>query len=98
MLNNQIFFREQESLSIDLDDVAEFDADLAQEIRGNTRRYVLLMQEAIEELIPNYKEREAIPKDALDIYIKHRYRTKFCNSILSQKFSPSFQFFANNHI
>jgi len=66
-----IAHREQESITINLDDVAEFDQELAEEIRGNTRRYVMLMQEAIDELIPNYKERDSIPKDALDIYIKH---------------------------
>lgn len=71
-LLNHSNFREQESITINLDDVAEFDQELAEEIRGNTRRYVMLMQEAIDELIPNYKERDSIPKDALDIYIKHR--------------------------
>jgi len=66
-----IAHREQDSITIDLDEVAEFDEDLAEAIRGNTRRYVLLLEEAIDELIPNYKEREPISKDALDVYINH---------------------------
>ena len=41
-LQNLIFlnFREQDSITIDLDEVAEFDEDLAEAIRGNARRYV----------------------------------------------------------
>jgi len=68
----QIAHREQSSLVLDLDDVAEFDTDLAAAIRGNTRRYVMLAEEVVDELIPEYKEREPTAKDALDVYIAHR--------------------------
>ena len=56
-----------------MDDVAEHDPELAELVAGNTRRYVLLMMDVIDELIPNYREREPTPKDSLDVYINHRY-------------------------
>jgi len=68
----QIAHREQNSLTVDLDDVAEFDPDLAEAVRGNTRRYVMLLEDVVDELIPEYKEREPTVKDALDVYIAHR--------------------------
>jgi DNA replication licensing factor MCM7 len=37
---NLRFCREQTSITIDLDDVAEFDQELAEAIAENTRRYV----------------------------------------------------------
>lgn len=64
--------REQTSITIDLDDVAEFDQELAEAIAQNTRRYVQLAEEAIDELLPNYKEREPAAKDSLDVFINHR--------------------------
>jgi len=64
--------REQTSITIDLDDVAEFDQELAEAIAENTRRYVQLAEEAIDELLPNYKEREPSAKDSLDVFINHR--------------------------
>lgn len=67
-----IAHREQTSLTVDLDDVAEFDPDLAEAIRINTRRYIQLLEDVIDEQIPNYKEREPAAKDALDVYINHR--------------------------
>lgn len=72
----QIAHREQESLTIDLDDVAEHDPELAELVAGNTRRYVLLMMDVIDELIPNYREREPTPKDSLDVYINHSKMTE----------------------
>jgi len=66
-----IAHREQDSITIDLDQVAEYDEDLAEAIRSNTRRYVQLLEEVIDELIPTYKEREPAAKDILDIYINH---------------------------
>lgn len=57
---------------VDLDDIMEFDPDLAEQIVENARRYTLLFGEAIQELLPNYKEYEPEAKDALDVYISHR--------------------------
>lgn len=57
---------------VDLEDIAEFDPELAEQIVDNARRYTLLFGEAIQELLPNYKEFEPEAKDALDVYISHR--------------------------
>lgn len=57
---------------VDLEDVAEFDPELAEQIIENARRYSLLFGEAVQELLPNYKEFEPEAKDALDVYISHR--------------------------
>jgi len=65
--------REQVSIHIDLDDVAEHDEDLADAIRENTRRYNMLAAEIIESLLPDYKEREVPARDALDVFIQHRH-------------------------
>ena len=65
--------REQVSLHIDLDDVAEQDEDLAEAIRENTRRYNMLAAEVIESLLPDYKERDVPARDALDVFIQHRH-------------------------
>ena len=40
--------REQVNIIIDLDDVAEFDEELAEAIRENTRRYNVLAADVIE--------------------------------------------------
>nr|CAB3263696.1 DNA replication licensing factor mcm7-B [Phallusia mammillata] len=64
--------REQVSLTVDLDDLQEFDADLAENVVQNTLRYQRLFADVIEELLPDYKEREVTYKDALDVYIEHR--------------------------
>ena len=65
--------REQVNIVIDLDDVAEFDEELAEAIRENTRRYNVLVADVIESLLPDYKEREVPAKDALDVFIQHRH-------------------------
>ncbi len=67
-----IAHREQVSLTIDLDHVAEFDPELADSMRSNTRRYVLLSSEAVWELLPDYREHDPPARDALDVYINHR--------------------------
>lgn len=65
--------REQVNIVIDLDDVAEFDEELAEAIRENTRRYNVLVADVIESLLPDYKEKEVPAKDALDVFIQHRH-------------------------
>jgi len=68
-----IAHREQVTIHIDLDDVAEHDEELAEAIRENTRRYNVLVADVIEALLPDYKEREVPAKDALDVFIQHRH-------------------------
>ena len=60
------------SLEIDLDDVAEHDPDLAEAIVENARRYIQLFADVVQEMLPNYKERDIVQKDSLDVYIEHR--------------------------
>ena len=67
-----IAHREQTSLTIDLEDVAGVDEDLATAIRENTRRYNLLVAEVVEALLPDYRTRDVPSRDALDVFIKHR--------------------------
>lgn len=67
-----IAHREQIDLTIELDDVHEFDDELAISVSNNTRRYVNLLLELIQEMLPDFKERPVPPKDALDVYIEHR--------------------------
>ncbi|XP_038050224.1 DNA replication licensing factor mcm7-B-like isoform X1 [Patiria miniata] len=64
--------REQVALTIDLDDVNEIDPELAESIVENTRRYTKLFADAVFDLLPDYREKEVIQKDALDVYIEHR--------------------------
>ena len=52
--------------------MAEYDADLAEQIVENGRRYTLIYGQAIHEMLPNYKEHEVEAKDTLDVYISHR--------------------------
>lgn len=68
----KIAHREQVALTIDIEDVTEHDPDLAQAMIENTRRYINLFADAVQELLPDYKEREVSNKDALDVYIEHR--------------------------
>jgi len=64
--------REQVSLTIDLDDISEHDQDLAEAITENTRRYTQIFGDAVQELLPEYKNKEIANRDTLDVYIEHR--------------------------
>lgn len=55
-----------------MDDLHEFNESLVEAIMQNTRRYSNLFSEVILELLPNYKERNVVAKDSLDVYIEHR--------------------------
>lgn len=59
-------------LSIDLDDLYEYNDSLVDAIVENTRRYSSLFSDVILELLPTYKERSTLAKDSLDVYIEHR--------------------------
>ncbi|NWX06252.1 MCM7 factor, partial [Caloenas nicobarica] len=64
--------RERVSLHVALDDVAEDDPELAQAACDNARRYGRLFADAVQELLPLYRQREVTQKDVLDVYIEHR--------------------------
>ena len=50
--------REQVALTVDLDDVSDHDPDLSDAIVENTRRYVGLFADVVQELLPSYKQKE----------------------------------------
>ncbi|EDX09773.1 GD14135 [Drosophila simulans] len=64
--------REQVLITIDLDDLAEFNESLAEAVVDNCRRYTSIFSDVIAELLPSYKQQEVHAKDALDVYIEHR--------------------------
>lgn len=64
--------REQVNITIDLDDLADHNESLAEAIQQNTRRYINFFATVIQEMLPNYKERDVVAKDSLDVYIEHR--------------------------
>lgn len=43
---------------VELDDLHDFNEDLADAVIGNTRRYTSLVSDVIFDLLPQYKERE----------------------------------------
>ena len=50
--------REQVELVIDLDDIQEVDPDLATAVEENTRRYVLLFSTVVQEILPDYRQKD----------------------------------------
>jgi len=68
----EIANREQVSIQIDLGDLASHDQELADACLDNVKRYNELFYEAIQELLPEYKDKETVHKDTLDVYIEHR--------------------------
>ncbi|XP_061091458.1 DNA replication licensing factor MCM7 [Conger conger] len=64
--------REQVALVVDLDDMAEEDPELVESVCENAKRYTGLFADAVHELLPEYRERESVAKDSLDVYIEHR--------------------------
>lgn len=76
---------------MDIDDVMEYDPELAEAIGENTRRFTLLFGEVIQEMLPNYKEHDVEARDALDVYIAHRLLVEGQNSdgrTIAQKYPP----------
>lgn len=64
--------REQIPITIDLDDLMEYNESLVEAIQANTRRYLNLFSDIIADLLPTYKERTVVAKDSLDVFIEHR--------------------------
>lgn len=64
--------REQVALYVDLDDIAEDDPELVDSICENAKRYSRLFADVVQELLPEYKEKEVVNRDVLDVYIEHR--------------------------
>lgn len=71
---SKLAHREQHSLEIQLDYLAEFDESLCKDVETNTRRYVKLFQEAVADLLPTYRIHEVDVEllDNVDLYIENR--------------------------
>ncbi|XP_076762874.1 minichromosome maintenance 7 [Xylocopa sonorina] len=83
-----IAHREQVDLTIELDDLHEFDDELAASVAENSRRYVNLLLDLIQEMLPDFKERHVPSKDALDVYIEHRLLMESRNRHLGEQRDP----------
>ncbi|KPI93535.1 PREDICTED: DNA replication licensing factor Mcm7 [Papilio xuthus] len=68
----QVAHREQTAFVVDLDDLYETNAELAEAVKQNTRRYTNIVSDLVYEMLPDYKHKEVAAKDALDVYIEHR--------------------------
>ncbi|XP_014254336.1 DNA replication licensing factor Mcm7 [Cimex lectularius] len=64
--------REQTTLTVELDDIFEFDNSLVEPIIENAKRYINILADIVQDLLPDYKTQDNIAKDAFDIYIEHR--------------------------
>lgn len=67
-----IAFLNQIAITIDLDDLNDFNDNLVEPVQQNTRRYIKLFSDVISEILPSYKEHTVVAKDSLDVYIEHR--------------------------
>lgn len=84
--------REQTALTIELDDLNEFNDNLVDAVIQNTRRYTKLFSDVVSELLPSYKERTVIAKDSLDVYIEHRLLMESRLRNLAETRDPKNQF------
>ncbi|XKL60425.1 hypothetical protein PGB90_007482 [Kerria lacca] len=81
----KISHREQVELCIELDDLEEFDASLSETVLENTKRYVNIVSDIVQSILPNFKYKEVIPKDSLDIFIEHRLLIEQRNQSTEQR-------------
>ncbi|KAJ6655576.1 hypothetical protein lerEdw1_005047 [Lerista edwardsae] len=84
--------REQVALYVDLDDVAEEDPELVDAVCENTKRYERIFADAVWQLLPQYRQREVVHKDALDVYIEHRLLLEGRSREPGQPHDPQNQF------
>lgn len=58
------------ALTIELDDVSEFDSTFTDSIVNNTRRYSNMFAEIVYELLPTYREKEVSWVQVLELILK----------------------------
>lgn len=68
----KVAHREQIAFEVDLDDLHEMNEDLTEAVKQNTRRYTNMVSDVVYEMLPDYKFKEVVAKDSLDVYIEHR--------------------------
>lgn len=61
----ELVHRDQTAMYIDLSDLDDYDSTLAARVTRNTKRYLSFFYEIVQELLPDYKEKEVTAKDAL---------------------------------
>ncbi|KAL5965951.1 DNA replication licensing factor mcm7-A [Taenia solium] len=71
---HKIANRSQSVIRIFLDDLWDVNEDLTTAVELNTVRFQKLFAEAIDDLLPDYREGDSQIRDVLDIYIDHRIR------------------------
>lgn len=91
-LLSKIAHREQVAFTVSLQDLQEFDEELANAIVANTRRYHIIVTNLVGELLPEFKERPVAAKDTLDIYIEHRLLMEARNQHPGDQRNPRNQF------
>ncbi|EEB14478.1 DNA replication licensing factor mcm7, putative [Pediculus humanus corporis] len=64
--------REQVAMYIELDDIESYNSELCERVLKNTKRYISILYETVQELLPSYKMHDVPAKDSLDVYIEHR--------------------------
>ena len=71
-LLTKIVHREKIQAEIDIEEVEEYDADLAKSIQKNAYRYQVLIAQIFDKILPEFRERDVAYRDNLDVYIKQR--------------------------
>jgi len=64
--------REANTFTFNLEDLREYDQKLLDIFYTNTQRYVSILQEIVDELVIEFRPKDAIFKDTLDVFIQHR--------------------------
>ena len=71
-LLTKIAHRQLVQLKIDLDDVKDYDENLAYNIKNNAYRYQMMVGNILDKILPEFRQRDVEFRDNLDVYIKHR--------------------------
>lgn len=61
----ELAHRDQVSMHIELDDLEEHDPELCSKVVNNSKRYIALLYDIVQALLPDYKTREVTAKDSL---------------------------------
>ena len=57
-LQRNLANREQTTLVVDIDDIARVDPELADAILDNSRRYIQIFSQVVQEMLPELKDKE----------------------------------------
>lgn len=61
----QLVHREKSVMYIELDDLEEIEPELCSKVINNTKRYISIFYEIVQDLLPMYKRHEVTAKDPL---------------------------------